>query len=206
MTNSITAAEQTLAKLEDKRRHLVQQVTELDAERQQIAFAAHSCNDAKARKRLDEINLAFATRQSEMASLEAAIAEANIRLATAKTNAALAADREAARQLRELVKELGELGTEIDAAFTDALAHMTSMATLLNKIHALGCPSPSHDQLRVLGSQAVKTYLMALPFPREFEHLAPNSRKTFDQVVHGWVTMLERNIAARLGDNHGKAA
>jgi dTDP-4-amino-4,6-dideoxygalactose transaminase len=205
MTDNIATAEAIILKLEDKRRALVEKATELADERQRIAFNAHT-GDTKARKRLDEITAATVAHNSEMCSIEAAIAEANIRLATAKADAALAADRANAELLRELVKELAELGTEIDAAFTDAAAHLASLATLLNKIHSLGCPSPTHDQLRVLGANAVKTYLMALPFPREFEHLAPSSRRTFDQVVHGWVTMLERNIADRLGDNQGKAA
>lgn len=53
MTDVIIAL-QTLASLEDKRKALVAKATELDAERKQIAFAAHSSNDSKARARLDK--------------------------------------------------------------------------------------------------------------------------------------------------------
>jgi hypothetical protein len=47
---------------------------------------------------------------------------------------------------------------------------------------------------------------MALPFPREFEHLAPSSRRTFEQIVGSWAAMLERNIAERLGTSNERAA
>jgi hypothetical protein len=205
MTTEIEKAEQTLSTLQSKRDDWVKRGTELADSRSSVAFNAHACGDQKARAKLDKLNTEIATHASELASLDSAIAEANSRLTAAKHYAALAADRKQALELKEHIKELAELGSEIDAAFIDALAHMASLATLLNKIHALGCQSPSHDQLRVLGAQAVKTYLMAMPFPREFEHLAPSARRTFDQVVNGWVIMLERNIADRLGNTEEAA-
>jgi DNA repair exonuclease SbcCD ATPase subunit len=193
----VAKAEQTLASLEDKRKDLANRAIELDAERQKISFAAHT-GDNKARKRLDEINTASANHTSEMQSIDAAIAEANQRLEAAKREAAIVDDRAKAEQLKILIDELGELGTEIDAAFGDAIAHLASLKSVLDKIHALGVPNPSHDQLRVFSTLAMRTVLMQMPYPREFEIVPPSQRRTFQQMVSGWQVMLLQNIAARL--------
>jgi chromosome segregation ATPase len=199
--SEIEKAEKVLADLQTKQRDLARKAVELADERQQLGFAAHADGNKKARARLDEINGAIAVHQSETASLEAAITEATKRLAQAKQAAALAQDRANAEQLRDTITEFVALGEEIDAALTDAAAHIANMPALLNKIHALGSPAPSHEQFRVLGAQAVKTHLMGLSvFNREFEHLAPNQRRTFEQIVTKWQEMILNNIAARLGN------
>jgi hypothetical protein len=40
---------------------------------------------------------------------------------------------------------------------------------------------------------------MSLPFPREYEHLAPSARKSLAQITAGWRTILLQNIEQRLG-------
>jgi DNA repair exonuclease SbcCD ATPase subunit len=196
----IEKAEKTLADLQTKRDNWVKRGTELADERSSVAFAAHTGSDKSARNKLDKLNSEIATHASELASLDSAIAEATQRLAKAKRESAIAQDRAQAQELRDTIKKLAELAAEIDAALADAAAHIGNLQGLLNRIHSLGCASPSHDQLRVLAGAAVKTFLMTLPFQREFEHLAPSARRTFEQIVKSWQTMLEQNIAARLGN------
>jgi hypothetical protein len=43
----------------------------------------------------------------------------------------------------------------------------------------MGCSHPNGNQYRVLTASAVKTFLMTLPYPREYEHLAPSERRSF---------------------------
>jgi len=93
MTTEVDKAETTIATLEDKRKHLNQRAIELADERNKIAFGAHVENDAKARKRLDAINLELATMASEQSSVDAALVEAQSRLAIAKQAEARTADR-----------------------------------------------------------------------------------------------------------------
>jgi hypothetical protein len=202
----IEKAEKTLADLQTKRDSWVKRGTELADERSSVAFAAHTGGDKSARNKLDKLNTEIATHASELASLDSAIAEANTRLAHAKHTAAIAQDRANAEQLRECVAALAELGEEIDSALSDAAAHIANMPALLNKIHALGCASPSHQQFAVLGAQAIKTFLMSLPFTREFEHLAPGQRRTFESLGTSWQEMILHNIATRLGTNQPEAA
>src|SRR6476660_712379 len=98
--NEIEKAELTLKNLENIRKHLIQEQSELANERGRVALAAHS-GDAKSRKRLDEINIAATKFASEFSSIESAIVEADKNLDAARAAETLAADREKAKQLRD---------------------------------------------------------------------------------------------------------
>jgi hypothetical protein len=52
----------------------------LSEERTRLAFGVHALGDAKARRRLDEINRETALQDSELRSIDAAIAEATARV------------------------------------------------------------------------------------------------------------------------------
>jgi hypothetical protein len=69
---SVEQAMKVVAQLEAKREACVRAGTELHDERANVPLSAHT-GDAKARKRLDEINTAVATHASELASLDAAL-------------------------------------------------------------------------------------------------------------------------------------
>jgi hypothetical protein len=205
--NEIEKAEQTLANLEDKRQHLIQKATELADERQRISFAAHAGGDKKARQRLDEINVATASHQSEMASIEAAINEGQARLASVQREADAVADRERAIKARDLVKKLVECGQELDNALADAVAWSQDMQTTLREMHHLGFANPTDAQLKVAGEFAIKAALMKMgPWDRSFEFLPPGRRTTFVQVVAAWSGMLTSQIEARIGDKKPEAA
>ena len=61
--------------------------------------------------------------------------------------------------------------------------------------------------MRVLGTLAVKSFVMQIPWTaKEWEHLPPGQRKTFKSLVEGWRDMIENNIAARLGETEEVAA
>ena len=104
----IEQAEATLAKLEDKRRHLVQRATELEDERNKIAFAAHVEGEPKSVKRLDVINTELAKLVSEQGSILAAITEAQSRLDATRQAEAIAADHVNALALREHLAKFKE--------------------------------------------------------------------------------------------------
>src|SRR5262249_9734736 len=94
---TVEKAETVIADLEAKRAACVKRGTELADERAAVALAAHT-GDAKARKRLDEINAAIASHASELASFDAALKAAGERLlraqsAEAKKRASKAANK-----------------------------------------------------------------------------------------------------------------
>ena len=205
MTETEQAAA-TLAKLEDKRKQLIEQNIELADERQRISFDAHAGNDQKARARLDKINAAFIAHTSEMASLESAIVEAQARLDASKSTEALQQDREQAKELRLALNRFHELGLIVDDCFADLTSATLEMKIVLDKMHQLGAPNPSSEQVRVLGAQAVKTALMQTPWAKEFDPIAPNQRRSFKSLVDGWRDMLMPSITRRTGEEKQEQA
>jgi hypothetical protein len=199
----VERAEQTLASLEDKRKALVIKATELDAERKQIAFAAHSGNDNKARARLDKINSEHATFTSEMNSLTEAIAEADARLETAKRNEAIAADREKAKQIAVLKTAFVENGINAGDALVDFVGSLLEMRRQRDEMEVLGITAPTARQFQVNAIIAVKTALMLLPQSyvnelQDWRLLLHPQRRAFKDVTADWDLMITRQINQRL--------
>ena len=74
--NDVEKAELTVRNLENIRKHILVEQSELADERGRVALSAHT-GDKKSRSRLDEINIAAAKFASEFASIEAAISQAS---------------------------------------------------------------------------------------------------------------------------------
>lgn len=202
MTNEIEDANKIIAALEDKRKHLNLRAVELSDERNKISFGAHVEGDAKARKRLDAINIELATMASEQSSVDAALVEAQSRLATAQRDEALAADRANAEALRIKLSRFNELGLIVDDAVWDVATSINEMVATLNEMHALGATSPTGVQLRVNGVLALKAMLQELPQlwvnDFDFSRLAPNQKKQFKDLCAGWSQMIQQNIDSRI--------
>ena len=68
----------------------------------------------------------------------------------------------------------------------------------LDELHRFGCRVPTRDVVRVYGALAIHTALMqSALWSREIgRHLAPNERKTFDELKVQWHDMVERNAVA----------
>jgi predicted nucleic acid-binding Zn-ribbon protein len=79
--------------------------------------------DPEARKTLDRINQEAATHDSELRSVDDAIASATAKLAVAKQTEAKAADHAAARQLRKELQRFREHGAALDAALEAIATH-----------------------------------------------------------------------------------
>src|SRR5258708_13720243 len=94
--SDIERAEKILHDLRAKREAAVAHGHSLGEERTQLAFGAHT-GDAAARKKLDTINREAALHDSELRSLDCAIAEATARVERARQ----AEERAAARQRPE---------------------------------------------------------------------------------------------------------
>jgi hypothetical protein len=208
-TDIVAQAEKTVANLEDKRRALIQKATDLAVERQRVSFLAHT-GDAKARQRLNAINTETSMQASEMESIEAAIIEANARLNVARTGEALAADKANALLLREKVAQFKEHGIELGNACQDVSMWVNEMLGMLDEIHALGQPFPTSEQFRVNATNALKTLVQSLPqsWVRDFEFplLQPSQKKDFGQLATSWSETIERQIAARLGEDNSRSA
>jgi DNA repair exonuclease SbcCD ATPase subunit len=204
--NEIEKAELTLKNLENIRKHLIQEQSELANERGRVALAAHS-GDAKSRKRLDEINIAATKFASEFSSIESAIVEADKNLDAARAAETLAADREKAKQLRDKVKRFLELAETLDDCFADFKSAAMEQKKILDDIHNLGQAAPSAQQYRVFCEIALKTAVQQTPFwSQDFPAMAPNQRKSYRDVCNSWGEMIMRNVNSRLGENKEERA
>jgi len=195
----VKTAERTLADLQTKRGVLVAHGLELEEQRQQIAFAAHT-GDQQARKRLDGINRDTVVHGSELASIDAAISEANTRLQAARRAEGIAADRQRACELRTVLEEFVECGRKLDGAMAVLVAESTEFHQALMRMHSLGCESPTSELVRVNSTSALFTALMRTPWQREFRHLAPGQKRTFAELVAGWSQVIERGIKQKLSE------
>jgi len=211
MTTEIEKAERDLTNLEEQRGTLFSRAKLLSKERDQIAFAALTAGDKKAKDRLREINLEDINLTANIASVEAALVVARANLNTAKAAEASAADIEKAKQIAALNAKLKEELDNADDALSDAIGSVLSARTLLQNIHALGAPSPTDQLFRINAVAAIKSALQKLPQPWindfEFSRLAPSQKKEFKPLATAWCGSIANQIVHRLpADKKEKAA
>jgi hypothetical protein len=143
---------------------------------------------------------------AKIAAVDDAVAEARRRLEQARDEEARQRDREKVLALRQALTRFVDAGKACDSALAALVAGSTEMRDALTQMNRLGCSHPSHAQLDALGAIALRTALTATAWVRYFERVAPGERKTFAALVATWSTMVERNIASRLGDDSPEAA
>jgi hypothetical protein len=196
-TETVAQCERVLAELGQRRDRLHERLGELERERGQVAYAAHT-GDGAAGKLLDKTIAETVKHSEHVKALGDAIAEAGRRLEQARAREQREADRQRARDVRqvlgELVEGLGLCGKALDLFVVGA----NKANTALDSLHRLGCAYPSRDQVRVYGALAIHTRLMqSALWAREVgRHLAPNERKSFDELKVQWHDMVERNAVA----------
>lgn len=158
---SVEKAEKVVASLEAKHEACVRHGTELQAERANVALAAHT-GDAKSRKRLDEINTAIATHASELASLDAALRAAADRLTKAREHEAAAADRALAKEVRKACSEFVARAERLDQLGVEYSDNAQALEALGAWLNSHGFP-PTGQQRVTFFSLAVHSFLMHLP-------------------------------------------
>jgi hypothetical protein len=108
--------------------------------------------------------------------------------------------------LREELQAFCKHAMQIDDALGVVVEASAALRESLVKMHSLGTSFPSSDQLDVLGKICVLTTLQRTPWGRHFEPIAPNQRRNFTALVMTWHDTIERDIAARLGEEEEETA
>jgi hypothetical protein len=156
---------------------------------------------AAKKKDLDTIISQITTHDQQVLSVEAAIAEAQARVVAARNAEAQAVDRKNALELRAALKEFISCGESLDEAAAALAEEGMALREALNFMHILGSPFPTHEQLNVLGTNAILTALAATPWKREFRTLQPRERRGFGALVREWAARIEQtNIKPQLGE------
>jgi hypothetical protein len=209
MSSDVKQVEKTLLALRSKRDALVAHGVELGEQRQHVAYGAHT-GDAGARKKLDTINREAVLHDSELRSLNAAIAEAAERVKQAQAVEAQAAHREIAAELLARAHAVAVHAAELDAANVErvraARAISEELQTMRQIAHGLGVFVPNEQQFLSLGERAERTTLMEMPFHRIAERLAPNERRTHSSYSIPWSETIAKGVAGLLGDKQEEAA
>jgi hypothetical protein len=195
---NVAAAERTLAELEIRRERLIERRHEIERERGQLAYAAHT-GDAGASKLLDRVITEAVRNDEHLKALADAIAEGQRRLAVAREHEAKAADREAASELRGVLAEFLRTAHQLDTALAAVAAEGYKLHELQERMHRLGAAVPNGAQIDSLGYRSLLTACASTPWRRHFETLAPHERRSFSQLCAIWGQTIERNVATRLG-------
>jgi hypothetical protein len=194
-------AQGIISELEKKREECVQRAVALQETRASIALAAHADNDSRARSRLNEINRECTDHVSELASLDAALKAAHKRLDETQHREASVADQANAKELRDELRRFTDTGLRIDAALATLVEAGATLRQSLYRMHTLGAASPSHEQLSVLGTQALFTALEQTDWSEQFRRLAPSQRRTFKSLARSWHDQIMPSIARRLAES-----
>ena len=203
---NVAAAERTLAELEQRRDRLIERRQQVERERGQVAYAAHT-GDSGASKLLDRVITEAVKNDEHLKALADAIAEGQRRLAQARETEARAADRAKAVELRAALKRFVEHGAGVDAALDVLIESCAGMERALVEMHRCGSTFPSDAQLLSLGSRVVIAALSRTTFRREFPAVPPLERnRTMSAIVQQWSDTVERSIQQRLGDQTIEAA
>jgi hypothetical protein len=195
--DEVAKAERVLSGLRQKREAAVARGVVLGEERTTLAFAAHADDDAKARKRLDEINRESALGDSELRSIDAALSEGAKRLAAAQAVEAREADRERAREILAVTERMKAAGMALDHALEVLVAAGEDVHAATDALHMLGCPTPTGQQLLSFGERVIRGAVQKTIWSRAIERLAPGEHTSFSRVIDGWAAMIERQIGEK---------
>jgi DNA repair exonuclease SbcCD ATPase subunit len=170
-----------LASLQRKRAGAQQRADDLAAERARISFAAHS-GDKAARKRLSEIHSEISAHESELASIDSALAEAARRNTVAAEEERLDARRADADDARQILAEMETVGFGVDESLAAFVERYQKFQELFDALHRLGF-APRSEICRVSLRRVVSTRLGGIGLA---ELLPPGQRVALSALLQGW--------------------
>lgn len=182
---AVKAARETLDHLRGRKLISEAKGADLGAERTQISFRGHGSGDPAALSRLSVIHREISEHGSEMASIEAAIAEAENRLAVHEAASARALEHQRARETLGKVDDLTCLAADCDTALRNFLLAYDRFEKLAVAIGAVA-GRPDRPIIRVLSQKALHTALFGHKDVFDTRHLAPAERLSFADAAAGW--------------------
>jgi chromosome segregation ATPase len=192
---TIEEARKVLQDLEQKLADARARHDETQSEAKEIAFAAHTGDDA-AKKRLDRLHGDAAKISSEVLSLEAAIIEARRRVAEALAAESDDVARDKAERALALLEEFGKRGAELDEALGAFLDQYEKLKSDVRQLEALGYSPSTYALIAKNMQSAVATKLQFTELRQAF--LAPHERRQFVDVIEGWGRSVRMRATARL--------
>jgi hypothetical protein len=172
---------------------------ELEAERSEIAYAAHVERNAAAAKRLTEIGTEFGQLSSEIASLTAALTEVGKRAAAAEATKRDGTERDNATKALALLDSFAKRGKALDEAFDTAITEYNSLCDEFRQLDRLGYAPTTFALVNSNMRLALKTKVMGTGLV--VEHLQTHLRRDFISVIEGWASHVKARAMARINRN-----
>jgi chromosome segregation ATPase len=176
----------------------------LEAERDELAFAAHVERNAKAVQRLAEISTELDHLGNEKATIEAAIAEAGRRAVAASAAEAADAERKRAEKAQPIAERLAGLGAKADTAAKEYASCLVQIEAAIDDLAKLGAPVPSRSLVAVHKTLAHDSAMMGATDKTRV--VPPGARRTFQFLTLGWSTPARNWIATKLSNTAAKTA
>jgi hypothetical protein len=168
----------------------------LTAERDELSFPALVMKDKTAIERLAAVNTELQGLTARTASIRAAIAETDRRIAENTKAELSAAQQQRAQTAWPIAEALVERGRKMDQALRAYLNERVALEADLAQLARLGAPAPSRDLVSINlrnGHDAAFSML-----DRHSRPVAPNYRRSFEQLAEGWSLPARKWLAAKL--------
>ena len=193
---SVAEAERILESLLAKRAELEASAVELNATRETAAFRAHT---GDGEHQLVSVTRAIREHTAEAESLDLAIHAGRNRIMAAKAHEANIADRANASAVLEVCDALEKAGLELGAAAKTFSETSRQVSSLLQQLRSYGITSPSGEQFRILGNQALRTMISASLWSWDYPALPPGDRRDFAALIGGWTQSIRARVRGRIG-------
>jgi hypothetical protein len=154
----------------------------LACERTSLAYDALT-GDAKAKKRLDGINADLAVIDQEIASVQAAIAEAGRRVAEAEAQARAEVDAEKRKRALVIADKITEHAKQLDDHAALFFGLYAAFRLDMIELHRLGA-APNINVIDAVCLRALETASMGTRL--QLRHLAPGDRVSFAELANSW--------------------
>jgi hypothetical protein len=163
--------------------------------RADLAFASET-GDTAARKMTAAFAKEAAALTDDIASLEAATAEAGRRVAAARAADLDATERAKAEKALAMIEAFRKRGATLDAAFDAAIAEFAALERDFKALDLLGYAPSTWALVKINLQLAAGTKLQLVGLQQNF--LAPRERRNFLSAISGWADNVARRARARM--------
>jgi hypothetical protein len=184
LQRELEAARETVGRLVEQRHTLEQEGPKREAELAEISYSALVEGNPVAKKRLAELHRLAATEASEIAAVDAAIAEGRRRLAAVEQRVRQADERHRVKEVLRHADRLSDHGARMDALASELAEVCALFQAEQRAIVRLGVEQPSAETLNIFLRRALLTATRGTALQTEF--LAGNQRITFAELGAAW--------------------
>lgn len=191
------------AELSERRNTLAADLATKQDARASLAFDAELGVES-AKRQIAELTTAAAKLESELKTVDAALAECARRVSGAEAAERGEVERENARAALALLETFRKRGAALDAAFSAAIAEYVALSDEFRRLNALGFAPTTVALVKANMQRAAATKLMFTDLQGEF--LAPHVRRDFVTSIDGWAAAVAARANATLNRKAVKAA